>query len=67
MSPSKHQMTYYYDLKFVLPEHGSYFFPYRRGSCFPTVMDILQEIFDLDDPGAQEPTRRWGLDWLWAG
>jgi len=43
-------MTYYYDNKFVLTEHGSYFFPFRREFCFPPVMDILQEIFDLDDP-----------------
>ncbi len=50
-------MTYYYDNKFVLTEHESYFFPYRRELCFPPMMDILREIFDLEDPGVYREVR----------
>jgi len=42
-------VTYYFDNKFVLTEHGSYFVPYRRELCFPPMEDILGEISDLDD------------------
>jgi hypothetical protein len=57
MSPSKRPMTYYYDNKFVLTEDGSYFFPYRREFSFPPLRDILQEIFDLDDPAVYREVR----------
>ncbi len=57
MSPSRHPMTYYFDNKFVLTEDRSYFFPYRRELCFPPMMDILREIFDLDDPEVYRDVR----------
>ena len=50
-------VTYYFDNKFVLTEHGSYFVPYRRELCFPPMEDILGEIFDLDDPGVYREVR----------
>ena len=50
MSSSRHPITYYFCNKFVLTEDGSYFFPYRREFSFPPMRDILQEIFDLEDP-----------------
>ena len=57
MSPSEHPITYYYDNKFVLTEDRSYFFPYRREFCFPLIVDILREIFDLDDPDVYREVR----------
>ncbi len=57
MTPSKHPMTYYFCNKFVLTEQRAYFFPYRREFCFPLIVDILREIFDLDDPGVYRKVR----------
>ncbi len=57
MSPSEHPITYYYDNKFVLTEDSSFFFPYRREFCFPPIIDILREIFDLDDPEVYREVR----------
>jgi len=50
-------MTYYFCNKFVLTEQRAYFFPYRREFCFPLIVDILREIFDLDDPGVYRKVR----------
>ena len=50
VSLSKHPITYYYDNKFVLTEETAYFVPYRSEFCFPPIVDILREIFGLDDP-----------------
>ena len=45
LSPSKHPMTYYFTNKFVITEHGSFFFPYRSEFSFPLMIDILREIW----------------------
>jgi len=49
--------TPYYDNKFLLTEDRSYFVPYRRELCFPPILDILREIFDLDDPEVYREVR----------
>jgi hypothetical protein len=50
LSLSKYPITYYYDNRFVLTEDRAYFVPYCRELCWPSMRDILGEIFDLDDP-----------------
>ncbi len=50
MSPSRHPMTYYFANRFVMTEHETFFVPYRREFDFPAMVDVLREIFDLDDP-----------------
>jgi hypothetical protein len=57
LSLSKHPMTYYYDNKFVLTEDRSYFVPYRSELDFPPMLDILREIFDLEDPEVYRQVR----------
>jgi hypothetical protein len=57
MSPSKHPISYYFCNKFVLTEDGSYFVPYGGEFCFPPIVDILREIFDLDDPKVYREVR----------
>jgi len=50
-------MTYYYCNRFVLTEDGSFFVPYSSEFCFPPIVDILREIFDLDDPEIYKEVR----------
>jgi hypothetical protein len=57
LSLSKHPISYYFCNKFVLTEDRSYFVPYRREFCFPPIIDILREIFDLDDPEVYRDVR----------
>jgi hypothetical protein len=57
VSPSEHPITYYFTNKFVLTEQRAYFFPYRQEFCFPPKMDILREIFDLEDPEVYREVR----------
>jgi hypothetical protein len=57
VSPSKHPMTYYRANRFLLTEDSSYFFPYREEFLYPPLVDILREIFDLDDPAIYREVR----------
>jgi len=43
-------MTYYFTNRFVITEDRAYFVPCRREFDWPDMMDVLREIFDLDDP-----------------
>jgi len=43
-------MPYYFANRFVITEDETFFVPYRREFDFPPMIDILREIFDLDDP-----------------
>lgn len=36
--------------KFVITEDNAYFIPYLRNTDAPTIIEILGEVFDLDDP-----------------
>jgi hypothetical protein len=39
-----------YEQKFVVTEDGAYFVPYYRSTDAPRMIEILGEIFDLDNP-----------------
>lgn len=39
-----------YENKFVITEERAYFVPFFRGTDAPKMIEILREIFDLDDP-----------------
>ena len=46
----EHPLRYYFTNLFVLTEHRAYFIAYRKEFDWPSIKDILMEIFDLDDP-----------------
>ena len=43
-----------YQNKFVITEAESYFVPYDDKSDAPRMIEILREVFDLDDPKVHE-------------
>jgi hypothetical protein len=57
VSPSRHPMTYYFCNRFVLTDDEAYFVPYRSELDFPPMVDVLREIFDLDDPEVYREVR----------
>lgn len=47
-------VAYYHENRFVLTEDKAWFVPYRRELDWPPAIDILADIFDLDDPDVHE-------------
>ncbi len=39
-----------YENKFIITEERAYFVPYTRGMAVPKIIEILGEIFDLNNP-----------------